>query len=226
MSRCSLVALVVCICILHALAKRASNSSSCTYCRTSMCRCSSVENTLNCSSYLLNLTFAASCAEDHVWNTVDFSARNLDAFDASQLLSLRMSRLSLKSNLITRISENTFDTVADRLLDLDLQMNQLSVVSSAWLNSKLTRLQLLNLASNQLETLDALDRVRLPALRELNLSWNQIEVFPRQLQQWTALTKLDLSFNQLSSVPRFALAGLQNLTWLSLASNRKLSCKC
>lgn len=202
-----------------------SKSLSCSYCETKACRCSAMSSTLNCSSYLLNLTFASNCAEGKLWDFVDFSSRNFESFDSTQLLSLRTYRLSLKSNLLTKIHDGAFDTNADSLIDLDLQMNQLSSISSSWLNSKFTRLQILNLALNQVDTFEDLDHVYLPTLRELNLSANQIESFPSAIHQWTALTKLDLSFNKLSSVPRFALTGLQNLNWLSFASNRNLSCK-
>ncbi len=200
-------------------------SLSCTYCQTMTCRCSSMKNILNCSSYLLNLTFASNCATNIIWETVDFSSRNLESLGSTQLLSLRMYRLLLKSNLISNIHENTFDSIVDILIELDLQMNLLLNISSNWLNSKLSKLKILNLASNQLESFIYLDNIHLPSLQELNLSWNRIEIFPNQIQQWTSLIKLDLSFNKLSSIPRFALMDLQNLTWLSLASNRNLSCK-
>jgi Leucine-rich repeat (LRR) protein len=199
--------------------------SSCTHCQTKTCRCSLSETILNCSSYLLNLTYASNCAESKIWETVDFSSRNLESLDSTRLLSLRMSRLLLKSNLISNIDDNTFDTIGDILIELDLQMNQLSTISSKWLNSKLNQLKILNLALNQLESFIDLNNVNLPYLQQLNLSWNQIEIFPNQIQQWTSLIKLDLSFNKLSNIPRFAFTGLQNLKWLSLASNRRLTCK-
>jgi len=160
-----------------------------------------------------------------IWETVDFSSRNIELLDSTRLLSLRMFRLLLKSNLISNIYDNTFDSIGDILIELDLQMNLLLNISSNWLNSKLTKLKILNLALNQLESFIYLDNIHLPSLQELNLSWNRIEIFPNQIQQWTSLIKLDLSFNKLSSIPRFAFIDLQNLTWLSLASNRHLTCK-
>jgi Leucine-rich repeat (LRR) protein len=196
--------------------------SSCSYCQTRTCRCSSNENTLNCSSYLLNLPFASNCVENKIWEVVDFSSRNLESFDSTKLLSLRMYRLLLKSNLIANIADHTFDSIGDILIELDLQMNQLTDLSPAWFNSQLSQLKILNLASNQLETFVNLDNIH---LQELNLSCNQIEIFPNQIQQWTSLIKLDLSWNKLLSIPRYAFKNLENLKWLSLASNRHLSCK-
>lgn len=198
---------------------------SCTYCQTRACRCSSDTSLLNCSSYLLNLTWTSNCADMFVWETVDFSSRNLDRFDLTTLLSLRMHRLLLGSNLILTIADGIFDSLGEVLVELDLQMNQLASVSPSWLNSKLVQLKKLNLALNQLVSFNQLDQVHLPSLKELNVSWNRIDIFPSQLRQWQSLTTLDLSFNQITSVPRYALAGLNDLTWLSLASNRDLSCE-
>ena len=198
---------------------------SCDYCQSRRCHCSSKENLLNCSSYLLNLTFASNCAEDQIWKTVDFSSRNFESFDSATLVSLRMHRLLLQSNFITHIADSTFDSLGDRLIELNLENNQLSDLSSQWLNSKLTALKILNLALNQLESLNSLDGIDFPHLQEFNLSCNQFSIFPKQLQQWTSLIKLDLSANKLSSIPKFALKNLRHLSWLSLASNRQLTCK-
>ncbi|CAF3418439.1 unnamed protein product [Rotaria socialis] len=197
---------------------------SCSYCQKKACHCSSTQKILNCSSYLLNLTFDSNCAKMIIWKTVDFSSRNLVSLDSSSLLLLRMSHLILKSNSISNIHEKTFDSVGDILIELDLQINQLSTLSSKWFNSKLRQVKILNLASNQLESFTQLNHLDLPYLRILNLSRNQIEIFPRQIQQLKSLVKLDLSFNKLSSIPKFALMGLDDLTWLSLASNRDLTC--
>ncbi len=203
-----------------------SIEQSCIYCQITACHCPSTPLILNCSSYLLDLSFEENCTEMIIWEIVDFSSRNFEYFDSTKLLSLRMKRLLLKSNLITSISDNTFDSIGDILIELDLEMNQLLNVSSTWLNSKLIYLKKLNLASNQLELfINYNDNIQLNNLQELNLSRNFIDIFPNKIRQWTSLNILDLSFNKLSSVPRLALMGLNNLTWLSLASNRNLTCK-
>lgn len=202
-----------------------SIEQSCLYCQTTVCHCSSTPLILNCSSYLLDLSFVSNCSEIIPWKIVDFSSRNIEYFDSTKLLSLRMEHLLLKSNLINYIHDQTFDSLGDILVELDLEINQISNISSKWLNSNLIQLKILNLASNQLETFSNLDNVRLPNLQELNLSRNLINHFPQHIHQWTSLTTLDLSFNKLSNIPRYALMGLNNLTWLSLASNRNLTCK-
>ncbi|CAF0990089.1 unnamed protein product [Rotaria sp. Silwood1] len=196
---------------------------SCIYCQTTACHCPLTQYILNCSFYKLNLPFIANCAEMIIWKIVDFSLRNLKTLNSSNLLSLRMERLLLKSNLITYIHDNTFDSIGDILIELDLEMNQILNISK-WLNSKLIYLKKLNLAFNRLETFDNIDNIQLTNLQELNLSHNHINIFPNKIYQWTSLIKLDLSFNKLSSIPRFALMDMNNLTWLSLASNRNLTC--
>lgn len=197
----------------------------CTYCYTKACRCPLTPVLLNCSFYQLNLTVYSSCGSMNVWDVVDFSSRHLRALDSAQLLSLRMHRLLLQSNFISTIAGQTFDSVADILTELDLSMNSIKSIASTWLNSKFIRLERLNLASNQIHSFVQLDDVQLSSLQELNLSRNHLESFPIPIHQWTSLITLDLSFNQLSSIPRLALMGLQNLTWLSVAANRNLSCK-
>ena len=159
------------------------------------------------------------------WEIVDFSSRNFESFDSRKLLFLRMQRLILSFNSIRTIEERIFDSLGDILVELDLEMNQLSNISSTWLNSNLLALKKLNLASNQLESFSHLENVHLPRLEELNLTRNFIIHFPTSIHQWTSLTTLDLSFNKLINIPRLALMGLNNLTWLSLASNRDLNCK-
>ena len=202
-----------------------TNKQSCTYCQTVACHCSSKPTILNCSSHPLNLSSVVYCSKMIIWNTVDFSSRNFQSLNSKHLLPLRMERLLLKSNLITYIHNNTFDSIGDILVELNLEMNQLFNISSEWLNSKLIRLKKLNLASNYIKSFDNLDHVQLPNLQELNLSHNQINIFPNKIYQWISLMKLDLSFNQLSGIPRFAFIDLNNLTWLSLASNKNLNCK-
>lgn len=217
--------LVLTLFVVLAGAQSNSTEQSCTFCQTTACHCPRQQSMLNCSHYLLELPFIADCVDRLVWETVDFSSRNLGVLDASKLVSLRVKRWLLTSSFITDIREQTFDATGDILIELNLAMNQLTNVSSRWLNSKLVQLERLNLASNQLESFADLDGVRLPRLRALNLSRNQIDTFPSHIYRWTALQTLDLSFNRLTSVPRLALVGLNNLTWLSLASNRDLDCK-
>jgi Leucine-rich repeat (LRR) protein len=162
----------------------------------------------------------------HIWQMVDFSSRNLQIFDARQLLALRMKHLSLRSNSLVFIAEHAFDELADCLIELDLSINAIGNVLSTWLTSKLIRLTHVNLASNQISSfLQDNEDVQLSSLQMLNLSRNELEQLPVVIHRWASLTSLDLSFNQLSAIPRFALAGLHNLTWLSLEANRNLTCK-
>lgn len=205
--------------VSNVMADRQSNSTH------SCLLCSSTTLIWNCSSYLFDLPSTENCSETFTWKIVDFTSRNLTYFNSKDLLSLRMEHLFLSSNSLTRIERNTFDSLGEILLELDLSMNQLSNNSIVWLNSNLIELRKLNLAFNQMESFSPLDDVQLPKLEYLNLSRNVINHFPSSIHRWTSLAIVDLSFNELSNIPRFALMGLNNLTWLSLASNRNLTCK-
>lgn len=165
-----------------------------------------------------------NCTNEFIWDIVDFSSRNLRLFDSSHLLSIKAKSLILKSNSIENISDSSFDLISSNLIELDLENNQLTSISSKWFNSKFEYLTKLNLASNQIKSFIDLNHVHLPNLQQLNLSNNSIEYFPNDIHRWSSLITLDLSSNQLSSIPRYALSGLTNLTWLSLADNRNLSC--
>lgn len=185
--------------------------------------CLSTALIFNCSSYSFDLPVIDNCSEIFIWKIVDFTFRNLTSLTSEDLLFLRMEQLILSFNSLTHIEKNTFDSLGEILLDLDLSMNDLSNNSIHWLNSNLIQLKKLNLADNQMIFFSP--DVQLPALEYLNLSHNLIHPFPSSIHRWTSLTILDLSFNHLSTIPRFALMGLNNLTWLSLASNRNLTCK-
>ena len=175
--------------------------------------------------YLSHLNVTDDCTMMIIWDIVDFSSRNLQLFNSEQLRSLRMRHLLLNSNDIRLIADRTFDSIADILFGLDLSINSIVNISSEWLNSKFIQLKMLNMAFNQIQSLSNLDRIQFPWLQILNLSRNQIDQFPSQIRQWTSLITLDLSFNRLMNIPRFALTGLHNLTWLSLAGNQNLTCK-
>ena len=210
--------------VSNVMADRQSNSTDISMGHSCLL-CSSTTLILNCSSYSFDLSFAENCSETFTWKIVDFTSRNLTHLNSKDLLSLRMEHLFLSFNSLTGIERNTFDSLGEILLELDLSMNQLSNHSIVWLNSNLIELRKLNLALNQMESFSPPDDVQLPKLEYLNLSRNVINHFPSSIHRWTSLTILDLSFNELSNIPRFALMGLNNLTWLSLASNRNLTCK-
>lgn len=162
------------------------------------CRCSTIPSLVNCST-IFNLDEIHS--SPIVWDIVDFSFRQLEFFDDQQILSLRMRHFFLNSNRIRIIADRTFDSLVDVLIVLDLSNNSLVNLSSTLFNEKFLQ------------------------LKTLNLSRNEIEQFPSDLRQCSSLNRLDFSSNRLKTLPRFALNGLNNLTWLSLADNRDLTCK-
>lgn len=80
---------------------------------------------------------------------------------------------------------------------------RLTLRSAGWL-SELSALQELNLSRNPLGVLP--DFSGMPHLRELNLSYSQLNQWPAGLRTQTQLEYVDLSFNQLQQVPEENLA--------------------
>ncbi|KAI8143156.1 hypothetical protein BJV82DRAFT_515268 [Fennellomyces sp. T-0311] len=82
----------------------------------------------------------------------------------------------------------------------------------------LTRLTLLDLSYNRLETLPSSIR-QLKHLRQLNLAHNRLQHIPNALNSLKKLTYLDLSYNTFSDIP-LSLTSLANLTYLDLSYSR------
>lgn len=85
--------------------------------------------------------------------------------------------------------------VSLRLIATDLRLTP----HTAGLLSELSGLEELNLSRNPLQVLP--DFSGMPRLRELNLSYSQLEQFPTGLGTQTQLEYVDLTFNQLKKVP-------------------------
>lgn len=212
-------------CLIFSLIDLSSTqNSTCSYCRENQCRCSSsIEKTLNCSSFLLNLQHSSDCFQNQTWRFVDFSYRNLENLDEQKLLGLQTERFSFKSNSISFVDDRTFDSIGQILIELDFDSNFLTNLSSTWINSNFIALEKLHFSFNLIESFDQLENVLLPSLKFLNVSWNQFEHFPTQINQWKSLEVVDFSFNKIASIDQSILIDLQNLQWLSFASNRFLS---
>ncbi|KAI9494448.1 hypothetical protein BDB00DRAFT_761845 [Zychaea mexicana] len=90
--------------------------------------------------------------------------------------------------------------------------NDLSYLTS------LTRLTLLDLSHNRLETLPSSIR-QLKHLRQLNLAHNRLAEIPNVIPSLKKLTYLDLSYNMFSDVP-LSLSMLKHLSYLDLSYSR------
>lgn len=175
-----------------------TSEASTNICQT--CRCSTIPSLVNCST-IFDIGETDSSSSSIIWDIVDFSFRQLEFIDHQRISSLRMRHFFLNSNRIRIIADRTFDSLVDVLIVLDLSNNSLVNLSSTLFNENFRQ------------------------LKTLNLSQNEIEQFPPELRQCSSLNRLDFSLNRLKTVPRFSLTGLNNLTWLSFADNRDLTCK-
>lgn len=100
---------------------------------------------------------------------------------------------------------------------LDLSSNQLQTLPSF---SGCESIQRIDLHHNEIQGLEENTFRGLMSLRSLDLSWNKLSsVKANSFSALPALTKLDLSSNQISSLP---LTGLHSLTHLRLSGNDQL----
>lgn len=141
---------------------------------------------------------------------LDVSGNQLETLDGfSSLVHLR--RLKANDNNITNI-DGILDL--DGLLELEVRDNDLTVVDFE--GAELTRLKRLDISHNQLT--DARNLHCLPALEELDLSYNVIESWlPEKSNALRGLKKLNISNNMLESVH---LANLETVKYLNLDNNR------
>ena len=131
---------------------------------------------------------------------------------------------NLNSLAALDFGQNNLQTLPDsmrclgNLQELQLNNNKLSFSSTSALTS-LAKLEYLDLSFNQIESLPN-DLERLSSLNHLNLSNNSLEVLPSSICSLSSLVVLKLSHNRLSALPEHIGDHLQNLTELALDSNR------
>ena len=131
----------------------------------------------------------------------------------------RLRVLDLSRNAQTHIPDEDIWSVTS-LTELSLSSNRLSALPLGVGN--LTELVLLRASNNFISSLEP-DVVRLPKLRELQLSQNNFSYLPSACwRKATNLTALDLSMNDLKSLP-YQIGFLTSLQVLGLARNPRLS---
>nr|XP_055047975.1 leucine-rich repeat serine/threonine-protein kinase 2 [Misgurnus anguillicaudatus] len=131
-------------------------------------------------------------------NELDDLSCLLDESSVKQQIE-NLFRLDLSSNRLSEVPSALCQSLRS-LTRLDLQCNQLTSLPAELLG--LPALSMLNVSRNQIGPLLLLDpTVHCPTLRQLNLSFNQITVFPFQLGQTTdKLEELSLEGNQISEL--------------------------
>ncbi|KAI8938986.1 hypothetical protein NX059_004830 [Plenodomus lindquistii] len=173
---------------------------------------------------------------------IDLQGRNLITIPitlyqkATEIISLNLSRnlsLDVPKDFIqacTNLREIKYTSndarrlppslsLASRLTMLDISNNRLQSLDTAKLQ-KLQSLQGLRLSNNGLTRLPSyFGQYR--ALRSLNLSSNSLHEFPDFLCEVRTLVDLDISFNSISSLPKIGQLTCLERLW---ATNNKLSC--
>lgn len=126
--------------------------------------------------------------------------------------------LNLSKNLITRISNETFEGLI-RLRGLNLSQNEISTLEPFAL-SKMTNLEVLNMRSNKLKSLESNCFVGIKKLTSLDLSSNELSTIPDGLfSDMENLVKLNLERNNIAFIGITGFSGLVSLTHLDLTGN-------
>lgn len=139
------------------------------------------------------------------------------AFDTLPSALCKLPGLSLLT-----ISKNTdtlkFSKAAGTMPFLtEFNLMSLAVDSTLWNITTLPRLEKLTLYNCSLTRIDP--RIaQLSSLREINLSGNKLQIFPRELTQLTQLKRLVLRDNQLTKIDS-RICFLTNLEFLDLRGN-------
>lgn len=89
--------------------------------------------------------------------------------------------------------------VAPNLVEIDLSFNKLTAIPSAI--SNLPSLEILNLAGNQINQLNAELLKKMGSVRELSLSGNQLTSLPAQIGYLTDIEILFLQNNMIRDLP-------------------------
>ena len=182
-----------------------------------LCSCSDVELSANCSSRGFATVPPGLPAALKV---LDMSRNQLRRINSTELFRLSsLEYLDLSRNRLTELTmSRSGQSVHLNLRKLDLSHNRISSVKSLWLTG-LERLQDLNLANNQIESLPSRTLFEIgSSLRHLNLKSNRIvSLEPECFNDLYVLKELTLTKNKLSSFPKEV--DLQNLEVLELNKN-------
>ena len=150
------------------------------------------------------------CSCYNEWTTVDCSDQRLGTIP---MLPETTTHLYLENNRIEYLLDGAF-LMTPSLLILNLRNNQLTLLDSSVFTG-LHRLQDLNLSKNQLIVFKVVTGMNntLFNLRTLDLSWNQLQIVPRNISQYAPnLQLLNLQGNLITSA--FLDASYTSLTTL------------
>lgn len=158
-------------------------------------------------------------------SVADFSKNELTSLSPDVFRGIvKLEVLDLSQNKINSLSESTFQPVAASLIQLKLSHNKLSEIDSSQLSnvlSALVNLKTLILRHNELTKLPSLSD--LSRLEEVNLASNQLESLLSESGRPLlpgSISDLNLENNRLKHIKSNTFAGLSNLKYLSLENNQ------
>lgn len=132
--------------------------------------------------------------------------------------SLSLKKISLHNNVILEIEDGAFDSL-NNLTELDLSKNSITCIT----DFNLYNLKVLNLSKNSMELFQSVNSDNPYKLLSLDLSENKMPYFPL-LPRNNVLEYLDVSRNQLRSTSespeKKANISLNNLMYLDLSYNQ------
>lgn len=145
---------------------------------------------------------------------------------------LNIRSLSFRHNAIRKIEDEAFKNL-DNLESLDLSFNRLTfeVMKPKIFRGKFAPteiepmhyLKVLNLANNQLHSIDPDLFEHFPNLEELNLCWNPFTVIDHNsviaISNIARLTVLDMSYMELKTLPEYIFHTPRMLKTLNLSGN-------
>ena len=131
--------------------------------------------------------------------------------------------------IVANCSHNVVHVLSKFLVELPdltthLYMSQSNIQSICSVHIYLGNLQVLDLSLNKIDEICPEIFSNLGNVRELNLTRNQLQQLPEEIELMTNLTKLDLSNNLLEELPK----SIQNMTKLKniVISGNKFRCDC
>ncbi|XP_063994590.1 protein artichoke [Diachasmimorpha longicaudata] len=168
----------------------------------------------------LNQVPQKSLAELHKLGALDLEANLIQDLPSYCFWGLKLMKLVLKGNQISKITEHTFAGLESSLSDLDLAENKIKVFPMAALR-RLDNLASLKLAWNEISDLTNDGYSQLRGLLILDLSSNNFDKLTEDcFKPCPILHTLSLYYNSIETVHKDAFISLKDLESIDLSHNK------
>ncbi|XP_043289270.1 protein artichoke-like [Venturia canescens] len=161
-----------------------------------------------------------SLAGLHKLAALDLAANLIHDLSSYCFWGLKLIKLSLKGNQISKISEHTFAGLEDSLSDLDLEENKLKLFPMTALR-RLDGLASLRLAWNEISEIVDDGYSKLNSLLILDLSSNNFDKLGEDcFRPCPILHTLSLYYNSIETIHKDAFVSLKDLESIDLSNNK------